>query len=188
MSIMHDFNLDDKYIRQVPDWPYWITIDGEIFNQHGQQLKPCKDTRPGKGHLTVQLWNGGKKKRIKIHILVMELFVGPRPKGLEVRHLDGNPENNHVRNLKYGSSSENKLDQVRHGRHAYASRTHCANGHEYTEENTKISIETKPSGRITRVRRCLSCRRREPEQFDEWKDLIALLPELLELEAWEYAA
>lgn len=163
---------------RVPDWPYWITLDGQIFNENGKQLKPTLSTG---GYLRVSLYNRGKKKIFLVHHLVLLAFVGPRPQGMETRHLDGDPKNNHISNLRYGTSSTNKLDMVRHGRHHVARRTKCKYGHEYTEENTYYYVD-KRSGRTTKRRICRIC------PFDEWKDLIALLPELLELEAWEYAA
>lgn len=52
----------------------------------------------------------------KIHQLVIEAFVGPRPNGCVVRHLDGNQKNNHVVNLKWGTPKENNQDCVNHGR------------------------------------------------------------------------
>lgn len=47
----------------------------------------------------------------KVHVLVAAAFLGPRPfAGAVVRHLDGNPSNNNVENLAYGTPSENVLD------------------------------------------------------------------------------
>lgn len=51
-----------------------------------------------------------------VHRLVLEAFVGPCPPGMEARHLDGNPANNVLRNLAWGTKSENELDKVRQGR------------------------------------------------------------------------
>lgn len=34
--------------------------------------------------------------------------------------------------------SANTLDKVAHGNHPMASRTHCVNGHEFTEANTYL--------------------------------------------------
>lgn len=51
-----------------------------------------------------------------VHQLVALTFLGPRPKGQEVRHLDGDPLNNAVTNLAYGTRSENILDVMRIGR------------------------------------------------------------------------
>jgi hypothetical protein len=66
----------------------------------------------------------------------MLAFVGPYPEGMEIRHLDGNPENNALENLKYGTRSQNIQDQIRHGVHHFKSKTHCKHGHPYDEANT----------------------------------------------------
>jgi len=49
-----------------------------------------------------------------VHRLVLLAFVGPLPDGLESRHLDGNPENNKLSNLCYGTASENTNDMYEH--------------------------------------------------------------------------
>lgn len=51
----------------------------------------------------------------KVHRLVLETFVGYRPKGLQCRHLDGNPANNRLDNLLWGTGKENIADKDRHG-------------------------------------------------------------------------
>lgn len=51
----------------------------------------------------------------RVHKLVLEAFVGPRPAGAEARHLDGNPANNSLGNLVWGSSAENEADKRLHG-------------------------------------------------------------------------
>ena len=51
-----------------------------------------------------------------VHRLVMEAFVGPCPEGLQVRHLDGDPLNAAVENLRYGTQKENEADKLIHGR------------------------------------------------------------------------
>lgn len=65
--------------------------------------------RPGKtqsGHVTVAIGRGNSRP---VHQLVMEAFVGPRPEGNEVLHLNGNPSDNRLENLKYGTRRENIL-------------------------------------------------------------------------------
>lgn len=72
----------------------------------------------------------------RVHILVLEAFVGPRPGGMFALHRDDNKRNNHLSNLYWGTSSQNGHDRVRNGRHNGARKTHCPQGHEYTPENT----------------------------------------------------
>jgi hypothetical protein len=50
-----------------------------------------------------------------VHRLVLEAFAGPCENGMETRHLDGNPSNNHLANLKWGTIEENTSDRDRHG-------------------------------------------------------------------------
>ena len=50
-----------------------------------------------------------------IHKLVLEAFRGPRPHGMEARHLDGDGTNNRLSNLCWGTHAENYADRIRHG-------------------------------------------------------------------------
>ena len=118
--------------------------------QRGKILKQKKDKH---GYVVVILSKKGKKKDKRVHRLILEAFVGPLPDGMVTRHLDGDPLNNNISNLQYGSSSENNLDTVRHGRHHWANRTHCPQGHKLTPENL-----TEHSKKLRR-RTCLACAR-----------------------------
>lgn len=69
------------------------------------------------GHVKVGLCDGnGGRKYSFVHKLVMAAFVGPRPDGIEIRHLDGDPTNNALSNLAYGTHVENMKDRSLHGR------------------------------------------------------------------------
>ena len=68
-----------------------------------------------------------------VHQMVAEAFIGPKPLGLEVRHLDGNRLNNHSCNLAYGTRRQNMLDAMKHGTHI----------------NLKSKGETNPSAKLT---------------------------------------
>lgn len=48
-----------------------------------------------------------------LHSLVMLTFVGPRPMGFIIRHLDDDKTNNKLSNLRYGTYSENAIDAVK---------------------------------------------------------------------------
>src|SRR5690606_19120684 len=64
----------------------------------------------------VQHRTRGTKRRYKafgVHVLVAEAFIGPKPKGMTVNHIDGDKTNNHATNLEYLSVADNI-------RHAFA--------------------------------------------------------------------
>jgi len=69
------------------------------------------------GHLSVSLSKQGKIQRRYVHQLVAEAFIGPRPKGCQVRHGSKGVLDNCVSNLCYGTPSEDGLDRRRDGTH-----------------------------------------------------------------------
>lgn len=111
----------------------------------GRMLSPGETSF---GHEYVNLGRGNKRY---VHRLVLEAFVGPPAAGTECCHNDGNPKNNLVSNLRWGTRSANIQDAVRHGTHHQAKKTHCKHGHPFTAENTSITRRGQ--------RRCLTCRR-----------------------------
>lgn len=69
------------------------------------------------GYKRVRLHKDGIRKSFKVHILVAEKYLGPKPTPQhEVRHIDGNRLNNHYQNLAWGTRKENADDRERHGR------------------------------------------------------------------------
>ena len=96
--------------KQIPGYPnYEINEDGVVRNINKQRvLKPyvCNT-----GYQRVSL----PGQQFLVHHLVLLTFVGERPSGLNIRHLDGNQLNNSLSNLSYGSQSENLQDRKLHG-------------------------------------------------------------------------
>lgn len=109
-------------VRSVPR----ITRGGQ---QRGGRIMALS-THPA-GYRYVALYYDDKKRRRVVHQLVAEAFIGPRPDGLFVCHSDGDPSNNAATNLRYDTPGENIRDCVRHGRHFWANKTHCPQGHPY---------------------------------------------------------
>lgn len=71
------------------------------------------------GHQVVDLYIDGKRRHRYLAVLVAEAFI-PNPHGYpEVCHIDGNPYNNHVSNLKWGTHADNMQDAKRHGTFHY---------------------------------------------------------------------
>lgn len=104
------------------------------------------------GYQVVTLWRDGKQKTALVHRLVLFAFVGPAAEGMEGLHKRGNPANNALSNLRWGTHSENQIDQVSHGTHVNASKDLCPSGHAYDAENTYIYPGRPHRG-------CKECRR-----------------------------
>lgn len=65
------------------------------------------------GHLYVSTGNGNKRR---VHVLVLETFVGPCPDGYEALHQNDDPTNNELSNLRWGTRSDNIYDGIRNGK------------------------------------------------------------------------
>lgn len=98
----------------------------------GQILRPSLDR---KGYHVINLCRDGRQKQHKVHRLVALAFHGPSD--LLALHGDGNPDNNTVGNIRWGTPLENNDDRRRHGRarNQNTNKTHCIRGHELTPDN-----------------------------------------------------
>lgn len=112
--------------KAIPGWPdYEVSDAGQVRStdrvivaSNGVHRRmPGRIFRPSlvRGYPSVHL--PGPCTRT-VHSLVLAAFVGPKPKGAEeIRHLNGDPTDNRLENLRWGTSSENAFDSVRHGTH-----------------------------------------------------------------------
>lgn len=68
------------------------------------------------GYKMAALTYPGRKRRYAyVHDLVLEAFIGPKPKGMECCHGNGVRSDNRIENLRYGTRSENAQDRKRNG-------------------------------------------------------------------------
>lgn len=89
------------------------TENGKSIQQplKGQLLKASKSTP----YLTVNLCKDGNSIRTNVHEVVARLFIGPRPRGEQVCHRDGDGYNPRLDNLRYGTPKSNSKDRRLHG-------------------------------------------------------------------------
>lgn len=87
---------------------YSVTQDGRVMNNNTNcYLKGQKNKT--NGYWSVNITVPGDKKRLYIHRMVAETFKpNPNSKYLEVNHIDGDKDNNHIDNLEWLTPIENK--------------------------------------------------------------------------------
>lgn len=90
------------------------------------------------GYLAVSLKDEGVRRRVRVHTLVLEAFVGPRPEGMVACHGPAGLDVNTPANLRWDTPLENIHDIIRTGNNYQANKTHCKRNHEFTEANTRI--------------------------------------------------
>lgn len=89
------------------DWyGYLVTDEGEIFSKrsNGKRLSP---TLNHKGYLMVGVRIEGRSVTKSVHSIIAECFLGIRPKGYQIDHIDNVRTNNKASNLQYVTASEN---------------------------------------------------------------------------------
>ncbi len=59
------------------------------------------------GYAVVRLRYKGKTERNTVHTHVLESFIGPRPLGMQINHLNGVRDDNRLENLEYCTPTQN---------------------------------------------------------------------------------
>lgn len=105
-------NLEFRKVKSL-NFLYEVNENGTIFRnvKSKKQLKIKLDTHHSKTgyYMTMvhnQSINSGKSKRVMLHKIVAECWLGECPEGYEVDHIDRNSHNNDYRNLRYVTKSE----------------------------------------------------------------------------------
>jgi hypothetical protein len=95
--------------RPVPGFAAFASSAGEVRGPSGKVLKPYVSP-DGYHHVLI------RHRKLRVHHAVLLAFGFARPAGAECRHLDGDPSNNSMRNLKWGTRQENSDDKFTHDR------------------------------------------------------------------------
>lgn len=107
-------------VRRTPSNPYY---------SRGGMLRPAIGSN---GYRKTRIIIDGALLDRHVHDLVAEAFIGPKPTGMCVNHIDGNKLNNDASNLEYVTPARNSAHASelrlmatgeRHGRHTMPHRT-----------------------------------------------------------------
>lgn len=103
--------------REVPgsDGFYEVSDSGRVrsWMKHGKSGGRLESprilslARQANGYLSVSIKRGKRRKHERVHCLVLEAFVGPRPKGAQAAHLNDDRADNRLSNLEWQSATEN---------------------------------------------------------------------------------
>lgn len=101
----------NREFRKIPSlkFMYEVSEDGRIFRnvKSKKQNKIKVDYHHSKAGYCATFVNiKGVTKRVMIAHVVAECWLGEKPEGYEVDHIDRNSQNNHYSNLRYVTKSE----------------------------------------------------------------------------------
>lgn len=116
----------------IESWRDVVGVDGYDVSDHGRVRswrRPGAGSRLGRrdtprvlavgpqnsGYLIVKLATVAGQRTSTVHSLVAAAFIGPRPPGLDVAHLNGDKHDNRAENLAYATRAENMQQSVAHG-------------------------------------------------------------------------
>ena len=104
--------LDCNEYRKIPslEFLYEVNCAGEVRNVKSKRVLTYN--RAFNGYLLVGPTVKGKKLSRTVHSLVAECWIGPKPKGYQIDHIDRDKNNNRFDNLRYVTNEENNENRV----------------------------------------------------------------------------
>lgn len=112
-----DFLTPDERLRWVPGYEggYAATDAGRVISYKRNGIKEMSQQVAKGGYLRLGLRDGKGQRLMAVHQIIMLTFEGPPGLDEQIRHIDGDPSNNHLNNLCYGTAVQNWRDRIRHG-------------------------------------------------------------------------
>ena len=119
-----------EFFKDVPGFPnYMVSVTGLIYSKPRRSVPigrkgshlcggafKVPQTTPA-GHLACSLMRSKQSVNRRVGAWVLDAFVGTKPDGMECCHVDGDPLNNAIGNLRWDTHASNMADSSRHGTH-----------------------------------------------------------------------
>lgn len=100
--------------RKHPRYPeYELSSEGDVRSIY--TMRPLVGRLDKDGYRALVLCTGGRRLNARVASMVLEAWVGPRPAGFVVRHLNGVRADNRPSNLAWGTQKDNIGDKITHG-------------------------------------------------------------------------
>ena len=136
-------------MERNPRYPrYRVTKDGKVMGPAGnlRKLLPDRD-----GYLSFTAWFMHPAKYLRVHTAVLLAYCGSKPSPQhQSRHLNGNRQDNRIKNLKWGTAKENAQDRIRHGNSLRGAKNARAKLTESDVRTIRRLYGTKPIAQIAR--------------------------------------
>jgi hypothetical protein len=97
----------EQMVRHLKERYWYDAAQGVVRNRKGQVIKGFEES---KGYLRLNVRGNGTRHEIKLHRLVWVLVYGRFPK--QIDHINGNPKDNRIENLREVNQSENDMNRV----------------------------------------------------------------------------
>ena len=170
----------EKTVGFAKKFPYKISNFGRVKRiGSGQGARVgliLKSGMNGSGYLFVVLTQNGVQKIFRISRLVIEAFVGLRPKGKEINHIDGNKQNDYVNNLEYVTRSENM-------KHAYKIGLAKKKNHS-GEKNPNSKLKTS---NILEIRKLYKMRKMDKKELaKKFKVAVPTIETIIYRQKWKH--
>jgi|TARA_R110002020_G_scaffold425568_1_gene635006 hypothetical protein len=108
--------VEEGKAKKIKGYKHYYALDiGEIYSNYS---KRCIDKRQGRKnkdgtfkYYACCLFKDSKAKKFYIHSLVAKYFLGERPEGTEIDHINENKHDNRAKNLRYLTKPQNAMNR-----------------------------------------------------------------------------
>ena len=172
----------NKHLNHVEQWSvipefdnYNVSSFGRIMNKYtGRILSEQKRS----GYYNVAITNNdGKRKHMLIHRLVAIAFLPNGENKKCVDHIDHNPENNHLSNLRWCSRSENQMNKSKQD-----NNTSGITGVHFDEESEKWIVRIQKRRKMYEIGRYKTLNQAKQARIKALKELFQEYANETELE------
>jgi hypothetical protein len=178
--------------RTVPGWDaYEVSSLGRVRRIGGTpKAHTTRVLKPNTSlpYSQVTLCMRGIKRCTYVHHLVAEAFIGPRPDGCEINHIDTDRRNNRADNLEYLTDAAHKRHSVEHGLVASGARHHMKRRPERVLRGTALPWAKLTEDDIPEIRRLIAAGVSRSDIADRFHISPSLVSYIKHGRIWQHVA